>query len=193
VIDLVRRWAVDWLACANPGVCEEILAPEYAVVIGDHRLGPREAYVEAALEQLRRFPGLGWTVHELIATRGRAAVRLTAHGASKGRPAAWRCVAVFRGDAERLSACFAEEDYAARRRQLDSGVCDAIEPPAVAPWSTEPLERDAGAEAVVREWLGAEPDELFSAGPRVAFHAAHVAGLVTVADGRLLDLRAVRT
>src|SRR5690242_17563880 len=110
MVELVRRWAVEWLLCADPSVCEEILAPEYSLLIGDQRLGPREVYVAAVMRQLRHFPGLGYTVHELIATDDRVAVRLTAHGASKGREAAWPVVALFRSDGHQLTHSYAEED-----------------------------------------------------------------------------------
>ena len=199
IVNLVRRWAVDWLAAANPAVCPEILAPEYAILIGGFLLGPRETYIARTCEQLDRFPGLGITIHELICTGDRVAVRFTEHGAAvrpKGGVAAWGGVALFRGDARRLVACAAEEDYLGRRRQLAEGRCDPVEAPAAAPWSVAPQRPDPDAEAVVRAWLdegefgGVELDdgwtgrptplhlcdpsvaigELFSAGSRVAFH-----------------------
>ena len=72
-VSLVRRWAVDWLAARNPAVCEEILAPEYSLLIGGFLLDGREAYVAGTLEQLDRFPGLGLTVHEVMASADRVA------------------------------------------------------------------------------------------------------------------------
>ncbi len=199
MVGLVRRWAVDWLAAANPAVCREILAPEYEILIGGFVLGPREIYVARTCEQLDRFPGLGITIHELICTGDRVAVRFTEHGAAarrNGRVAAWAGVALFRGDGRRLVACAAEEDYLGRRRQLAEGRCDPVAAPAAAPWSVAPEAPDPDAEAVVRAWLhqgefvGVELDdgwtgrptplhlsdpsvaisELFSAGSRVAFH-----------------------
>lgn len=200
MVGLVRRWAVDWLAAANPEVCEEILAPHYTLLIGGYRLGPRDEYVPRTLEQINRFPGLGVTIHELIASDEGVALRFTEHGASSklgGRKAAWTGVAVFRSDGTRLTECFAEEDYLGRRRQFDSGVCDPVEPPAAAPWNVEPRAADASAEEAVvawlragdlsgvdREdsWLGRESDPstgegtltvnaMLSAGPSVGFHA----------------------
>lgn len=197
-VSLVRRWAVDWLCRADPEVCEEILAPTYGILIGGFMLEPRDRYIEATLGQIARFPGLGLTIHELIAAPGHVAVRFTEHGASArmdGREAAWRGVALFRTAGERLTACWAEEDYAARRRQLDAGVCDVIDPPAAAPWNVAEREPDRSSETAVRAWLerGAlagsvvlddadggddlladatvDVNELFSAGDRVAFHA----------------------
>ena len=198
---------MEWLAAADPLVCEEILDPGYTLLIGGYRLGPRERYIPATLEQLARFPGLGITVHELIAGEGGVAVRFSEHGASVklgGRPAAWTGAAVFFSDGERLTACFAEEDYLSRRRQLDTGVCDPIEPPAAAPYNGEPQPGDPVAERVVVDWLAAgdlsavERDDswlghdddpstgggtlavnaMVSAGSGVGFHAT-----VTGADG----------
>jgi hypothetical protein len=219
MVDLVRRWCVDWLARADARVCEEILAPDYTLLIGGFTLGPREAYIEATLKQLGRFPGLGLTVHELIAAEDHVALRFTEHGASpKHGEAAWRGIALFRWDGSRLSECFAEEDYYGRRRQFDTGSCDPIDPPAAAPWNSVPLARDAAAEQVVRDWLdagdlgvaalddgrpfdveleGAEVNELFSAGSRVAFHgrlggALHLAGLVEVRNGEVVGGHVIR-
>ena len=162
---LVRRWAVEWLAGADPGVCEEILADSYRIHIGGHVLDGREDYVAGTVAQLQRFPGLGLTVHELICSGdppcqggSRIAVRFTEHGAAprlEGRAAAWAGVALFAVDGARLVDCWAEEDYLSRRRQLDVGTADPIEAPAAAPWSAEPVAGDPAAEAVARAWLAA--------------------------------------
>jgi predicted ester cyclase len=201
-VALVRRWAVDWLGGQHPEVCDEVLAPEYALLIGGYLLGPRAAYVPATVAQLRRYPGLVVTTHDLVVSGDRVAVVFTESGASArlaGRTAAWSGVALFRSDGQRLTHCWAEEDYYARRRQLDAGACDPVERPAAAPWDTVSQPADPDAEQVVRAWL-AGPDlrtgdvvcddeatgrpptslleveacevhELFSAGPRVAFAA----------------------
>lgn len=199
LLGLVRRWAVDWLASADPTVCEEILSPTYRILIGGYVLDGRDDYVRGTVEQLSRFPGLGLTVHEVVCSGEQAAVRFTEHGAAARlgwRPAAWQGVALFRSDGDHLVECFAEEDYWSRRRQLDSGVCDPIEPPAASPWTTVAGEPDPAAEATVRDWLErgelsgvilddswqgrdarialtdihTELDALFSAGRQVAFH-----------------------
>jgi hypothetical protein len=196
---LLRRWAVDWLAGADATVCEEILAPSYRILIGGYLLDGRETYVRETVRQLNRFPGLGLTVHELVHSGEEAAVRFTEHGAAASldwRPAAWQGIALFRSDGEHLVQCFAEEDYLSRRRQLDSGLCDAIEPPGVSPWTTRAGNPDPAAEATVTAWLErgelsgvtlddswqghdvqvdlsdthAELDALFSSEQRVAFH-----------------------
>lgn len=200
-VALVRRWAVDWLTGRNARAAEEILAPEYTLQIGGFSLGPREAYMRATTDQFGRFPGLAVTVHRLVNGGDGVAVWLSEHGASAqgGRQAAWNGVSLFRWNGSALTACFAEEDYQARRRQLDSGVSDPVHPPAVAPWNEQPEPRSPAAEAAVVTWLGL-PDQrvapvvvddedegqppvrilevtgtavnaLFSAGEQVAFHA----------------------
>ena len=242
-VALVRRWAVDWLGGQHPEVCDDVLAPEYALRIGGYLLGPRDTYVPATLAQLSRYPGLVLTVHSLVASGDRVAIVFSESGASVrlgGRTAAWSGVSLFRGDGQ-LTHCWAEEDYFGRRRQLESGVCDPVAAPAPAPWDTEPLPPDEAAEDVVRRWLDG-PDlraaevvcddeatgqpasrllevascqvhELFSAGGHVAFAATqtgrylggldvdgaqgrpavlHVAGLVRVQGGRVVDGRVVR-
>lgn len=201
-VQLVRRWAVDWLAGRHPEVCEQILAPGYALLIGGYLLGPRETYVPATLEQLARYPGLGLTVHRLVAGAEHVAIEFSEHGASvrlEGREASWSGVAVFRHDGAQLTHCWAEEDYAGRRRQLASGTSDPVAPPAVAPWDVLPGVPDPTGEEAVRAWLarpdlrsapvvcddepfGRHPDRLldvedvevhalFSSGPHVAFAA----------------------
>lgn len=245
IVGLVRRWAVDWLGGQHPEVCDRVLSPEYTLLIGGYALGPRAKYVPATMAQLSRYPGLVLTVHQLVTSGERAGIVFTEHGASArlgGRAAAWTGVSLFRSGGTTLTACFAEEDYYGRRRQLDSGIADPVSPPAVAPWDETSQPADAAAEDAVRSWLagpdlrsaevicddehvgqpaerllevaGCEVHELFSAGEHVAFHATqtgryaggldgceqavgtttalHVAGLVQVRDGRVVEGRVVR-
>lgn len=112
VVGLVRRWAVDWLGGQNSEVCEQILAPEYALLIGGYLLGPRDTYVPATMVQLSRYPGLVLTVHQLIASGDRAAIVFSesGHSARLGRTAAWTGVSLFRCDGRQLTHCWAEED-----------------------------------------------------------------------------------
>ena len=153
---LVRRWAVDWLNAQHPQVCAQILAPEYTLLIGGFRLGPREVYVPATLEQLGRFPGLVVTTHQVVTAGDLLALVFSEHGASarlEGRVAVWTGIAVFRWDGAALTGCFAEEDYYGRRRQFSTGVADPVDRPAAAPWDTTAQPADPAAEQVVRDWL----------------------------------------
>lgn len=72
---------------------------------------------------------------------------------SNGCAAAWSGVGIYRSDGQVLTGCVAQEDYMTRRRQLKSGVSDAVDPPAVAPWDTKPGTRNLEAEATVLAWL----------------------------------------
>lgn len=214
VVELVRRWSVDWLNGQHPKVCEDVLAPEYTLRIGGFLLGPRTEYVPATLAQLSRYPGLVVTAHQLVTDGERVALWFSEHGASVrlgGRAAAWTGVAVFTGDGQRLTGCFAEEDYYGRRRQLESGQPDAVLPPAVAPWDAVPAAPDPGAEDAVRAWLhgpdlraadvvcddehtghaaerllevlGCEEHVLFAAGPWVGFHVRQTGTYLGGLDG----------
>ena len=112
-----------------------------------------------------------------------------------GRQASWPGISTYHWDGERLTECWVEQDYLARTRQLETGRADDVERPAVDPWAAEPVPADGHTEAAVRAWLekgdlsdaghvrlddggvGVEieagevtVDDLFSAGPRAAFH-----------------------
>ena len=225
ILPLVRRWVVDWLCGHDPSVLPDLLDEDYQLTIGSLAIRGRAAYEEAVMGQLRQFPGLGLTVHEVMATENQAAVRFTEHGASTahgGRVAAWGGIVLFRSEGGRLSLSIAEEDYAARRRQLRSGVPDVVEPPHPAPWDTPVEAPDPAAEWVVSEWLRAglrphapevlvddqahgqspEPvlltgspriDELFSAGSRVAFHLTQAEAGPGEGDGSPLRLAGIVT
>lgn len=158
ILPLVRRWAVDWLSSHDPSVLGALVTDDYELRIGGLQLEGRSTYRDAVLGQLRQFPGLVLTVHDVIGTGDRAAVRFTEHGASKvhdGRIAAWGGIALFRATDGRLAATFAEEDYTARRRQLRSGTPDAVEAPHPAPWDIQEAPRSPEAEAVVADWIAA--------------------------------------
>lgn len=219
VLPLVRRWAVDWLCSHDPSVLPDLVSDDYVLRIGAVAIEGREAYASAVMGQLEQFPGLVLTVHDVMGNDDRAAVRFTEHGASRaqeGRVAAWGGIALFRYESGRLVSTYAEEDYAARRRQLRSGVPDRVESPHPAPWDVGPEPANREAEVVVEAWLRSRPselpagvllddqaqglntdplvltsepriDEVFSAGDRVAFHVTQ-AGRPDD-DGRISTLR----
>ena len=198
---LLRGFATDFLTCHNPSVVERIMDPAYCLSIGGFLLDGRDqSYLPATAAQLDQFPGLCVTVHDTIIGTEAVAMRFTEHGASLkhgGRVSTWGGVTLFRIENGRLRQGWAEEDYFARKRQLATGIPDAIKPPHAAPWDGEPLGPDRGTEAIARDWLATLPsgpmiDEisaqgprfgelvdsdrvevsaLFTAGPRAAFHA----------------------
>ncbi len=156
-VALARRWVVDYFNRHDASAAREFTTPDYTLLIGEYRFAGRdEQWLPAVQKQMDTFPGLGMTVHQVVASPDRAAVLFTQHGASGGnggRIACWSGVAIYRSNGQQLSGCVAQEDYMTRQRQLKSGVADIIEAPAPAPWDTVALPPDAQAEAVVRQWL----------------------------------------
>jgi hypothetical protein len=237
-VALMRRYCIDYTARHDLSVCDDIMAPGYTLHMGTYDLtGRDEAYKPAAAAQFRQFPGLCLTVNEIICSGDRLALRFTEHGASArhdGARAAWGGIGLYRWDGRWLLENHVEQDYLARRRQLAGGGPDPVEPPAVAPWDTRSAPPDPAAEEIVRAWLaagdlgGVTADDgrpphrplavtrtdvgvLFSAGPRVAFHAAqhgrltgedpgfagggeamlHLAGVVRVEGGQVAGGRVI--
>ncbi|GAA2850687.1 hypothetical protein GCM10010472_04740 [Pseudonocardia halophobica] len=244
-VALMRRYVNDYTNRHDVSVCPEIMEPGYTLRMGPHEVAGRdELYIPASQKQFTQFPGLCLTVHEIVTNGDRLAMRFSEHGRSvrhDGRGAAWTGLGLYRWNGTRLVENFVEQDYLARRRQLASGVPAAVEPPALAPWDTVALAPDPEAEAVVRAWIdesapgpvtlddgapdillddaSSQVDDLFSAGPHVAFRVTrtgtymgglgadagiddaaltgapgtlHLVGLVTVADGRVTGGRIVR-
>ena len=198
---LLRGFASDFLTSHDLDEVPRIMDPAYALSIGGFLLDGRDdSYLPATAAQLQMFPGLIVTVHDVVLGPDHVAMRFTEHGISEKQPghaAAWGGVTLFRIENGRLRQGWAEEDYFARKRQLKSGVCDAIRPPHPCPWDQPVLPPDAASEAAVRAFL-AEPgalidgvdeisvdgpsfaeliasttvtlDALFTAGNRAAFH-----------------------
>lgn len=198
-LSLLRRWVVDYFNRHDAAAARTFIEPSYALHIGDVVFAGRdEQWLPAVDKQMQLFPGLGMTVHRTLAGENWAAAWFSEHGASNGRIACWSGVAIYRSNGERLTGCVAQEDYMTRQRQLKSGVGDAVDPPAAAPWDTLPAPRNEAAERVVRQWLtgswpkipaavrcddehitgkplhfevtDGEIDTLYSAGPEVVFH-----------------------
>lgn len=133
--------------------------------------------------------------------------------------ACWKGIGLYKWDGERLTENYVEQDYLAMHQQLDSGAPHDLEPPHLDPWvTTEPVAADEAAEKAVRSWLEQGDlrdarhtvvddgdrggpgnsvvqfadvviDDLFSAGPRVAFHVTatgpYVGGIADVPDEHL--------
>lgn len=200
---LLRGFAVDFLTAHEPEAARRIMDPDYCLSIGGFELAGRDgSYLPATVAQLEQFPGLCVTVHDVIIGEDAMAMRFTEHGVSVRNPgvaAAWGGITLFRVEQGRMRWGWAEEDYFARKRQLKAGACDAVLPPASAPWDQPALPASAQTEASVRGWLSdaawlftdpaveaicaegpdfaslvvperIEVDALFTAGARAAFH-----------------------
>lgn len=153
----LRGFAVDFLTSHDTSAVEWVMDPAYRLSIGGHVFAGRDdSYLPATAAQLDQFPGLTVTVHDAILGSEGVAMRFTEHGASirdGGRVAAWRGITLFRLADGRLSHGWAEEDYFARKRQLKSGLPDAVSAPGLAPWDQAVLGPDGVTETVVRGWL----------------------------------------
>ena len=156
-LSLLRRFVVDFMNRGDALICAQIMSPDYELMIGRQRIcGRDDNYLPAVESQFDQFPGMVFTVHQVAASHGRAAISFTEHGASGGPGgpvASWSGIALFEVVGGVLTRCRAQEDYLARRRQLKSGVADPVAPPAAAPWDTVLSTNNPEAEAVVREWL----------------------------------------
>ena len=202
-VRLLRRWVQDYFNRHDVEAARAFIDAGYSLSIGDSLFAGRdEQWLPAVDAQMRQYPGLAMTVHQVVAGADRVAVWFSEHGASggpAGRVAVWSGVALYRVRDGRLASCIAQEDYTTRARQMRSGVADAVEPPAPAPWDTQALPPDPAAEACVRQWLtqdwpaaphgvrcddehitgeplrfrveSVEVVEMFSSGAEVAFHA----------------------
>jgi hypothetical protein len=207
-VALMRRYVNDYTNRHDTTVCADIMEPGYTLRMGPHVVAGRDdSYIPASMQQFTQFPGLCLTVHEIITSGDRLAMRFSEHGRSvkhHGRAAVWTGLGLYRWNGRKLVENFVEQDYLARRRQLGSGVPAPVEAPALAPWDTVASPAAPAAEAVVREWIGAglsgaevtfddgdrtplladatsEVDDLFSAGCHVAFrlsrHGRYAGGL----------------
>ncbi|RYG96368.1 MAG: nuclear transport factor 2 family protein [Alphaproteobacteria bacterium] len=204
-VRLMKRYSVDYTASHDQSVTLDIMEPDYALIMGPHRIvGRDEQYFAATRKQMDQFPGLGFTVHELHTTGERLVMRFSEHGASLrhgGRQCAWEGIGLYAWNGKRLISNHVEQDYFSRSAQLNSGVANPVEPPAVAPWDTVAVAGDKEAEGLVEQWLhagglsttenvvcddawtgasveriaeqtGLTINDLFSCGATVAFHVA---------------------
>jgi len=184
---LLRRWVVDYFNPHNPAAAREFISADYTLHIGDVVFAGRDQqWLPAVDELMRRFPGLGMTVHEVVATDKRAALWFSQHGAqdgSGGPVAVWSGVAIYRCQDGRMTSCVAQEDYLTRSRQLKSGQADPVEPPAGAPWDTPQRPSDPIAEDIVWHWLA---DGWIAGGDEVRHDDEHLTG-----DRLLFDVESV--
>ena len=156
-VQLLRRWVQDYFNRHDAAAAREFIDPDYTLAIGDTVFAGRDGqWLPAVDVQMRQYPGLGMTVHQVVAGVDRVATWFSEHGASGGpggRMAVWSGVAIYRARQGRLVGCVAQEDYTTRARQLRRGVTDPVDPPAAAPWDTQPVAPDTAAEQAARRWL----------------------------------------
>lgn len=162
MLGLMRRYVHGFVNAHDPDVAREIMAADYRLHMGsDTLVGRDDQYIPAVLHQIGQFPGLGFSIHELITDGTMTALSFSEHGRS-GRPpgtcAAWRGVSIYRAAGGRLAECWVEQDHFGRRHQLAAGEAEPLRPVAIDPWSEHERVEDAHrdvASAALEQWLGA--------------------------------------
>jgi hypothetical protein len=156
-VALMRHYVVDYTNRHDQNETESIMEPDYVLRMGDHVvLGRDDAYRAATAKQLKQFPGLMLTVHEVVTSGERLAMRFSEHGASRshgGRPCSWGGIGLYSWNGRRLVSNIVEQDYFSRREQLAAGRANAVESPALAPWDTDAQAPDHIAESITHAWL----------------------------------------
>lgn len=153
---VLRRYAFGYTAMHDFSVSSQIMVPNYVLRMGPDVLEGRDgAYKAATLHQFDQYPGLGFTVHDLVLGTDRAALRFSEHGRSSrfGTAAVWQGISLYRWDGSRLTECRVEQDYFSRQRQLTQRRPNSIEAPAADPWTAAPEAPDLASESIVRSWL----------------------------------------
>ena len=249
-VALMRTYCIDYTNSHDQTLYDEIMEPDYVLHTMGFTLDGRDGACAPAVTQVfTEFPGLGLAVHELVLNGDRLCMRFSEHGAAAehdNRLTVWRGIGLYKWNGRRLVENYVEQDYAARDRQLATGVPNPLDRPHLDPWTTTvPVPEDRGAVDAARAFLAAGDlaaatgevvvddsdvtgaieavldveqvtiNDLFSAGPRVAFHVTlhgpytgalagvddgaargrpvelNVAGLCTVDGGDVTDLRVV--
>jgi len=154
---LMRRYAFGFVNSQDFSVCRELMSENYVLHAGEavHR-GRDDAYIPAVARQFRQFPTLGYSVHDLVSDGEFAALLFSEHGGSKrwhGRRASWIGVGIYRREGHHLVECWVEQDYYARKVQLEMGEPAPLEPVAIDPWYSAVAEPDPACRETVRGWL----------------------------------------
>lgn len=156
-VALMRRYCIDYTTVHDASVCDDIMRDDYTVTVSGRTLEMPE-YRAAVQGAFRWFPTLALSVHELVLSGDRLAMRFSEHGASSkddGRVAVWQGISLYRWDGERLVTCDVEQDFLGRERQLATRP-DPLGTVALDPWaSTRDTPASPDAEGLVRDWLQA--------------------------------------
>ena len=152
----LRRYSFAYTASHDPSICDDLMVDDYTLHMGEYEIRGRDLnYKPAAIKQLRQFPGLGMSVHDLLITPERAALQFSEYGRSAvtGTTAAWAGVSMYHWDGDRLTDCRVEQDYYSRRAQLRSDRPHPIEPVAHDPWAVPIETPDPRVEQIARSWI----------------------------------------
>jgi predicted ester cyclase len=160
-LPLIRRYVADFVNRHDFSVITEIMTEDYTLETGGQRVrGRDDTYRSAVAKQFKQFPGLVFTLHEVMPAGDRIALRFTEHGASTkhaGRHAAWESIGIYKIRDGRLCGCAIEQDYFSRRRQLEEEDPMPVDTPATAPWDSPAHMAAPAVEAAVRAWLARGP------------------------------------
>ena len=155
-VALMRRYCIDYTSAHDATVCDDIMSPDYRITISGRTMG-MDDYRGAVEAAFRRYPTLVLTVHDMILSGDRLAMRFSEHGAAADDPdhvAVWQGISLYRWDGTRLLTCRVEQDFAGRDEQTASGITAPLEPGHPDPWATtRDVSGDTAAEATVRAWL----------------------------------------
>lgn len=155
-VALMRRYCIDYTSVHDQSVAREIMRDDYEIVISGRTLG-MDAYEQAVAAAFRNYPTLGLTVHDMILSGDRLAMRFSEHGAPAGDPsrvAVWPGISLYEWDGAQLQRCRVEQDFLGRDEQSSSGATTPLEPAHPDPWATTTdAPRDAAAEAALRVWF----------------------------------------
>ncbi len=153
---LLQRYCFAYTATHDFSVADKIMADDYTFYMGEHVFTGREAaYKPAAERQFQAYPGLGFAVHDFFSNGDRCAMYFSEYGHSLqyDTDTAWHGVSLYRWNGKLLTECRIEQDYYARRRQLNTKVADPVDQPAYAPWTARVEKADPASEAAVSAWL----------------------------------------
>ena len=194
---LMRRYCFDYTCVHDLSQIDQIMSSEYEITISGKTLRIDE-YRHVVSAAFRRHPTLALTVHEMMLSGDRLAMRFSEHGATGGDGSAlavWSGIAVYRWNGRQLLSCRVEQDFLGRDQQGESGTVACLEPAHPDPWATTISTPSApGNEATVREWLdryAAAPDaernvvrllEDRPSGPILARQQVEVHDLFSVGD-----------
>lgn len=155
-VALMRRYCIDYTSAHDQSLTAELMSPDYEITISGRTMGMAD-YTGAVSAAYRRYPTLVLSVHDLVLSGDRLAMRFAEHGAAADDPdnvAVWAGLSLYRWDGEQLLTCRVEQDFLGRDEQTASGHTAPLEPPHPDPWATtRDRPRDEAAEDVVRGWL----------------------------------------
>ena len=155
-VALMRRYCIDYTSAHDQSVCDEIMADDYEITISGRTMA-MDDYRGAVAAAFDRYPTLVLTVHDMILSGDRLAMRFSEHGAAADDPtsvAVWSGISLYHWDGTRLRSCHVEQDFLGRDEQTATGRTAPLEPAHPDPWATTHDEvGNPAAEAAVRDWL----------------------------------------